>query len=232
MTKARDLADNSEGSKPKVIDAKGDLIVGTGADAAARLAVASTAGYLLTVDSGETTGLKWAAPAAGGALTSLASGSLAVSSTGVDLTSISQSYTELWLHLKDLRMAANGLGGNFILNNDTGSNYYGIALEQNGGNTSTTIRNANTSFEYQNFNVNSAANEGYFVLVKISFYAESTAYKPVHFITGGKAGNSPFLYDTVHFAGYWKDESAIDRITVRGGGAGYLEGTYELLGLK
>ena len=90
MTKARTLADNfaadingiSPGtgitgggtsgtvtvtnSMATAIDAKGDLVVGTGADTFSRLAVASTAGYLLAVDSGEATGLKWAAPAAGG----------------------------------------------------------------------------------------------------------------------------------------------------------------------
>jgi hypothetical protein len=90
MTKARDLADRTAadltavtagtgisitdgtGPIPTVtntvatgFDAKGDLIVGTGADTFAKLTVASTAGYLLSVDSGETTGLKWAAPAAG-----------------------------------------------------------------------------------------------------------------------------------------------------------------------
>ena len=48
------------------IDAKGDLIVGTGADAFARLAV-GTNGHTLVADSVETTGLKWVAPA-GGAL--------------------------------------------------------------------------------------------------------------------------------------------------------------------
>jgi hypothetical protein len=61
MTKARDLADNAQNTKPKVIDAKGDLIVGTGADAAGRLAV-GTNDFVLTAASGETTGLKWAAP--------------------------------------------------------------------------------------------------------------------------------------------------------------------------
>ena len=90
MTKARTLADNfaadinaitagtgiSGGgtsgtvtvtnSMATAIDAKGDLVVGTGADTFSRLAVASTAGYLLAVDSGEATGLKWAAPAGGG----------------------------------------------------------------------------------------------------------------------------------------------------------------------
>jgi hypothetical protein len=87
MTKARTLADNFAAdinavtagtgitgggtsgtvtvtnSMATEIDAKGDLVVGTGADTFSRLAVASTAGYLLSVDSGETTGLKWVAPA-------------------------------------------------------------------------------------------------------------------------------------------------------------------------
>ena len=45
-------------------DAKGDLIVGTGADTFSRLAV-GTNDYVLTAASGEATGLKWAAPASG-----------------------------------------------------------------------------------------------------------------------------------------------------------------------
>lgn len=43
------------------IDAKGDLIVGTGADTFARLAVSATNGHTLQVDSSTSTGLKWAA---------------------------------------------------------------------------------------------------------------------------------------------------------------------------
>jgi hypothetical protein len=44
-----------------LVDAKGDLLVGSANDTVSRLAVASTAGYVLTVDSAEATGLKWAA---------------------------------------------------------------------------------------------------------------------------------------------------------------------------
>ena len=49
-------------SMATAIDAKGDLIVGTGADTFSRLA-AGTNTYILTADSAEATGLKWAAPA-------------------------------------------------------------------------------------------------------------------------------------------------------------------------
>lgn len=48
-------------SMATAIDAKGDLIGGTGADAFARLAVGAN-GTVLTADSAETTGMKWATP--------------------------------------------------------------------------------------------------------------------------------------------------------------------------
>ena len=53
-------------SMATAIDAKGDLVVGTGADTFSRLAVGTNT-YVLTADSAEATGMKWAA--AGGAAT-------------------------------------------------------------------------------------------------------------------------------------------------------------------
>ena len=50
----------------EIFDAKGDLIVGTGSNTAARLAVGATNGHILMVDSNEATGLKFAAPPAVG----------------------------------------------------------------------------------------------------------------------------------------------------------------------
>ena len=49
-----------------LIDAKGDLIVGSADDTAARIAV-GTDGFVLTADSAEATGVKWAAASGGGA---------------------------------------------------------------------------------------------------------------------------------------------------------------------
>ena len=55
-------AGGSETLPASIIDAKGDVIVGTAADTAARLAVGAD-GQVLTADSAETSGVKWAAPA-------------------------------------------------------------------------------------------------------------------------------------------------------------------------
>jgi hypothetical protein len=54
-----------------IIDAKGDLVVGTAADTAARLPVGATTGHVLTVDPAEAAGMKWAAAGGGGGYASV-----------------------------------------------------------------------------------------------------------------------------------------------------------------
>ena len=74
------------------IDAKGDLIVGTGADTFARLAV-GTDGYTLVADNLETTGLKWAAPAGGGGKVL----QVVFGSTAQEVTSASSTFADTGL---------------------------------------------------------------------------------------------------------------------------------------
>ena len=88
--------------------AKGDLVVGSGTNDAAVLAVASTAGYLLSVDSAEATGLKWAAPATGGGMTLLSTTTLSGADT-INITGISGDYIDLEIHMFGITNAtANG----------------------------------------------------------------------------------------------------------------------------
>lgn len=65
--------DDSNAIQNTIVDAKGDLIVATAADTPARLAV-GTNGYVLTADSGEATGMKWAAAAGGGKVLQVVAG--------------------------------------------------------------------------------------------------------------------------------------------------------------
>lgn len=63
-------ADASAVVPKSLVDAKGDLIVATGDDTPARLPVGAN-GQVLTADSGETAGVKWATPSGGGGLPAL-----------------------------------------------------------------------------------------------------------------------------------------------------------------
>ena len=56
---------DASGIPATILDAKGDIIAATAADTASRLAVGAN-GTVLTADSAEATGLKWATPAAAG----------------------------------------------------------------------------------------------------------------------------------------------------------------------
>jgi hypothetical protein len=85
------------GIQPTIVDAKGDLIAATAADTPARLAVGAN-DTVLTADSAEATGLKWAAPAGGGANWSLlnAGGTALTGAATVTVTGISAQLIKLW----------------------------------------------------------------------------------------------------------------------------------------
>jgi len=84
-----------------IVDAKGDLIVGTAADTVARLASSASNGDLLTVDTSTASGLKWAAPAGSGGMTLLSTTSL-TSGSSVTISTINQSHKHLLLVITDV----------------------------------------------------------------------------------------------------------------------------------
>lgn len=118
-------------SMATAIDAKGDLIGGTGADTFARLAV-GTNGQVLTADSAETTGLKWATPASGSGLTLITSQAF-TTSTAVNVNNVfSSTYNNYRLIF---RTTATTSGGDMSITmrlrlsgTDATTNYIGTRL--------------------------------------------------------------------------------------------------------
>jgi hypothetical protein len=97
-----------------IVDAKGDIIAATAADAPARLASSAVNGDVLTVDTSTATGLKWAAAASGG-MTLLSTTTLSGASTNI--TGISGDYVNLFVIMSgqtnatadgDVRISPNG----------------------------------------------------------------------------------------------------------------------------
>lgn len=103
------------------IDAKGDLLAGTADNTIARVAV-GTNGHILTADSAEATGMKWAAPASGGGLTLIATATPSGAS-GVDFTSLDSSYKEFYIEWNGIYCTNDTTGFDFRFNADSGSNY-------------------------------------------------------------------------------------------------------------
>jgi hypothetical protein len=123
-------------SMATAIDAKGDLVPGTGADTFARLAVGAN-DTILTADSTAATGMKWAAAGGSGASFSLVTtltlaGSASYTATGLG------SYNQLYCVLETVSSDASDLI-TYTFNSDTGNNYnYQYSSVYQNGNTFST----------------------------------------------------------------------------------------------
>jgi len=167
-----------------LVDAKGDVLTATADNTPARLAV-GTDGQVLTAASGQSTGLQWATPAAGG-MTLLASGSL--STNTVTISSISGAYIDLVLYIRGISYATSGRTYVRINGNSDASyrtymqNYSNVTNVVVGGATNWYLVNADTdgsasahaTLRFPDYSVSS--NSKHFQGQLTTTYSESVSY--------------------------------------------------------
>ena len=212
-------------SMATAIDAKGDLVAGTGADTFAKLTVGAN-GTILTADSAEATGLKWAAAASGGGLTLLSTTSLSGATTSI--TSISGIYINLLIQIID--GVKSGVGGvNLQFNSDTGSNYADGMVQVENSTAYPATNNTATSIAIGACGTATAQLSKQAQDIMITNYV-STGTKTLSF-----TGNVKYASGAINFftgSGVYVGGSAISSIQVNAGGGGYTGGEIKIWGMK
>jgi hypothetical protein len=192
-------------SMATAIDAKGDLVPGTGADTFARLAVGAN-GTVLTADSAETTGLKWTTPASGG-MTLLSTTSLTGST--VNITGISTAYKQLQIVIRDWWPSTGTTFYTRFNNNSTANAYLSVLTSYRDGAGAGSIGSMDTYFN--NFASNTGnAQVGMSFVLTIPDYATTASSKVATGINYGSGTNQG-----IYSGGFvWKNNAAITEFNI------------------
>jgi hypothetical protein len=199
----------------------GDTIYSSSGSTPARLGIGGT-GDVLTVAGGVPS---WAAPAGGGGMTSLASGSLSGSS--VDLTSISSSYNNLQLVIRNAQFT-NNAEVSIRLNNLSTSIYEWCHLTNDNGTASTNaaVNQAQHRLSYNQL----ASSTSSTVIVNVWDYTNTTSNKQILSQCSGTNSGSRVEYNLTQ--GTCKTTNAINEINFRLNAGTFNAGTYILYGVK
>lgn len=138
--------DDSNAIQNAIVDAKGDLIAATAADTPARLAV-GTNGQVLTADSAESTGIKWASVASGG-MTLINTGGTTLSGTTTTISSIPTTYNDLIIYVNDYTCLFTDYSTLVRFNGDsTASNYQQFVNRGTGSTNNAYVDNSSAGMD-------------------------------------------------------------------------------------
>ena len=198
---------------------KGDLFTFTTVDARIGVGANNT---VLTADSAEASGLKWATPTSGG-MTVLATGSLAgVSSVTTSAISLS-GYVNLYAELIKPLVASDGATHRLRFNADTGTNYdWGLSGTTTQAFSETSINmvaqsDNGTDVNSINFLMHNPSSAGYKICDMSSIVANETT--TANFRIGW-------------YAGVYKAAAAITSVTFFLSAGNWTSGTYNVYGVK
>jgi len=194
------------------IDAKGDLIAGTGADAFARLAI-GTNGNVLTAASGETTGMKWAAA---GGMTLISTTTLSGASTTIG--GFGTSYKSIVLIIANVNQST---ASTISLTWGSSNGEYYAGLENATGYTA-----SNTELTAQSRNCNSTLNAWY---VRIDNYSSTTLHMPIQIY--GRFGSTAGTIGVMQ-GGAAENAGGISQVTFNRGSGNFTGGTVYLYGVN
>lgn len=217
---------NDAGISPTIFDAKADLLTATAADTPARLAVGAD-GTVLTADSGETTGLKWAAPASGG-MTLINIGGTSLSGASVSISSIPTTYQDLRLVIRGVRPATDGTSILMRWNSDTNMRYVRI-------NGYSSVSNQNFSTAWDSLKIVDDMDNGTdtgLVIVDIQDYANTSIWKSFTGYSAVSDHTTPANLDFNFYAGTYNQTAAITSITLFPQSGNWTSGTAYLYGVK
>ena len=205
-------------SMATAIDAKGDLVAGTGADAFSRIGVGAN-NTVLTADSAEATGLKWATPSGSIQSFSLITTLTLAGSASYTASSLS-SYNQLYCTFNSVSADASELI-TYTFNSDTGSNYayQNTDMYQNGNSYSTAnvyMSNSSSSSDSKFYIGSQGATDGQYTEGYIHFFGTKG--------TGPKVGYQWFSWNGGTHSNYngpvqYLGGSAISSITFESTGA-------------
>jgi hypothetical protein len=211
-------------SMATTIDAAGDIIYGTGNDAFTKLSI-GTAGQVLKVNSGATAP-EWGAAAAGGGMTSLATGTL--SSSTVNITSISGSYKNLQLVIRNFDPSTDSAGMFLRFNGDSGANrHYTIATSE--------ASTLNQSFSATSVDLNAGTDNAVTTgLIVIDFpdYANATTWKFCNAYALQVNTTTTTNFNWKALSGFYNQTGAITSITLLPSTGNFAGGDYILYGVN
>jgi hypothetical protein len=222
-------SDDANAIQNTIVDAKGDLIAASAADTPARLAV-GTNGQVLTADSTEATGLKWATATSGG-LTLLSTTTMNSGTTTQTVSGIAGGYKNLQIVLTQGRDSATSVGWDFRLNGDTGSNYaQGWTGQYWGGTDQGVALTTNTYLGLRTSNSTDGLKQSYMVLNIYDYTNGGMTLCDWKALSHDGGAGATYTYTTGLLA--YKASAAITSLSIINRGANWVSGTIKVYGVS